>query len=364
MTLSDDIFPNSSPRDGLIARTEYVGSWESQFRGLGRHTAFLSKYLLKLSAAVDDIAVDVVFLQRHRVEVGLKLVLERSSATIPPTHDIASLAKRCKQALDALDRSDLTTRLSAESTEFIELMHQSDPGSFAYRYPGDTAHRPARRHRYVDLAALETAGAQIQAAIIKTVEALTATEPVPITDAEVDPTVEETEALLRAIRSSNAFWTQTYREIVRNRDQLAALTGRRVEDSQAPDQKAAADAYMELFKALEPPLLLLLRRLESRGGQPLADSQVKPDPWTPLPQMTIGTPQARDAQLKTLIRAFVDGLVPRMLELKRTLILLRNRTESWQSAADRQLNADLARFASRLMSGADPLAQPAIAAEP
>jgi len=74
-TLSDDVFPKGPPRDGLIARTEYVGSWESQFRGVGRHTAFLSRYLLSFSAAVDDIALDVVFLQRHRVEVGLKLIL-------------------------------------------------------------------------------------------------------------------------------------------------------------------------------------------------------------------------------------------------------------------------------------------------
>ncbi len=358
MTLSDDIFPKGPPRDGLIAQTEYVGSWESQFRGLGRHTAFLSKYLLTFSAAVDDIAVDVVFLQRHRVEVGLKLILERTSATIPSSHDIADLAKRCKHALEALGRSDLATQFSAETTEFVQLMHESDPGSFAYRYPVDARHRPASRHRYVDLKDLEAAGADFQASLVKIVDALTEVEPVPITGAEVEPIANEAEALVRAIRSSRSFWIQTYDELVANRDKLAVLTGRSFEDEQIPADKAAADEYMELFSALEPQLLLLLRRLDSRRASPSVAAQIKPDYVAPLPRVTIGTPQALNAQIQSLMRAFVDGLIPRMLELKRVLMLLCNRTENWQSPADRQLHADLGRFASRLLSGVDPLAQP------
>jgi hypothetical protein len=363
MSLADNIFPKGSPRDGLIAQTEYVGSWESQFRGLGRHTAFLSKYLLRFSAAVDDIAVDVVFLQRHRVEVGLKLILERTSATIPRSHDIADLTERCKQALHAAGRSDLAKQLSEETNEFVQLMHESDPGSFAYRYPVDIRHQPASRHRYVDLKELEAAGAKFQASIIRIVDTLTEAEPVPITNAEVEATADEIEALLRAIRSSKTFWTHTYNEIVADRDKIAALIGRSIEDDQAPAQKAAADEYMELFTALEPQLLLLLLRLELRRESPPAALQIEPEPVI-LPRVTIGTPQAVNAQTHSFMRAFVDGLVPRMIELKRTLVLLCNRTENWQSPADRQLHADLGRFASRLMSGVDPLAQPATTTAP
>lgn len=356
MPLLDDVFPKGPPRDGLIAQTEYVGSWESQFRGLGRHTAFLSKYLLSFSAAVDDIALDVVFLQRHRVEVGLKLVLERASATIPPTHDIVDLAERCKIALSALGRSDVATQFSSEFDEFVYLMHESDPGSFAYRYPVDTKNRPASRHQYVDLKELETAGAKFHVSIIQVVNNCTEAEPVPITDAEVEPTAQEAEALLRAIRSSNAFSTQTYSEMVAKGEKLAALVGRRLNSEQTSAQKAAADEYMELFTALEPQLLLLLRRLEPRRGSPSAPSAIAPDPVTPLPRLTIGTSHAVNAQLHALMKAYVDGLAPRMLELKRTLLLLRNRTDTWPCPADRQLHADLGRFASRLMAGVDPLA--------
>lgn len=357
MPLADDVFPKGSPRDGLIARTEYVGSWESQFRGLGRHTAFLSKYLLSFSAAVDDIALDVVFLQRHRVEVGLKLMLERASGTIPPSHDIADLAGQCKIALGALGRSDLATQFSSESDEFVHLMHESDPGSFAYRYPFDTKNRPASRHQYVDLKELETAGAKFQESTLQAVNALTEAEPVPVTDAEVEPTAQETEALLRAIRSSNTFSTQTYSEIVTNRDKLAALTGRRIDSEQTPAPKAAADEYMELLAALEPQLLLLLRRVEPRRESPTVPSAIEPNPVDPLPRLTIGTPQAVNAQLNVLMKVYVDGLATRLLELKRTLLLLRNRTDMWQCPADRQLHADLGRFASRLMTGVDPLAR-------
>jgi hypothetical protein len=250
MTVSDEVFP-SVPRDGLIARTEYVGSWESQFRGLGRHTAFLSKYLLSFSAAVDDIALDVVFLQRHRVEVGLKLILERAYAPIPPTHDIVQLAGLCQSALSTLGRSDLASQFSSETDEFVQLMHQSDPGSFAYRYPVDVKNRPANRHQYVDLKELEVVGAKFQVSTIHVVNALTEAEPVPIADAEVQPTAQETEELLRAIRANETFWTQTYGELVANRERLAALTGRSITGDDTPAQKAAADEYMELFAALE-----------------------------------------------------------------------------------------------------------------
>lgn len=357
MTLSSDIFPEGSPRDGLIARTEYVGSWESQFRGLGRHTAFLSKYLLSFSAAVDDIALDVVFLQRHRVEIGLKLLLERTSAAIPPSHDIAHLAGMCESALTASSHGSLATQFASETSEFVQLMHESDPGSFAYRYPFDTKDRPASRHQYVDLKALEAAGAAFQVSTIKVVNTLTGFEPVPVTDAEVELTAQEVEALLRAIRSNRAFWNQTYNEIKTNGVRLAALTGRRINDQQDnPAQKAAADEYMELFAALEPQLLVLLDRLEPRRESQSDASLIMPDPVTPLPQLQVGTPQCVNAQLDALIKAYVNGLAPRMLELKRTLLVLRNRTNAWSCPADHQLHADLGRFASRLMTGVDPLA--------
>lgn len=89
-SLEDLIFPSGDPRDGYILRLELVGSWESQFLGLGRLTAFLTPRLLAEAHAVDDMGLNVVFLQRHRVEIGLKLILERAQATPVGDHRIDS----------------------------------------------------------------------------------------------------------------------------------------------------------------------------------------------------------------------------------------------------------------------------------
>jgi hypothetical protein len=43
-SLADSIFPGGEPRDGYILRLELVGSWESQFLGLGRLTRFITQH--------------------------------------------------------------------------------------------------------------------------------------------------------------------------------------------------------------------------------------------------------------------------------------------------------------------------------
>jgi hypothetical protein len=71
------------PREqGIVARSEFVGSRESQLRGLGRHTAYLSTDLVDFRADVDDIAMDLVYIQR----------LERAGDEVPKRHDISGLA--------------------------------------------------------------------------------------------------------------------------------------------------------------------------------------------------------------------------------------------------------------------------------
>ncbi len=102
MGLRDRIFPLGPPVDGNIIRTEFVGTWESQLLGLGRLTKFLTDRLLSESFGVDDMALYVMFLQRHRVEVGLKLVLERAQGTIPGTHKLQPLMGSAKGAVKSV----------------------------------------------------------------------------------------------------------------------------------------------------------------------------------------------------------------------------------------------------------------------
>jgi hypothetical protein len=136
-SVADLIFPSGEPRDGNILRLELVGSWESQFLGLGRLVAFLTPRLLEEAFAVDDIGVNVVFLQRHRVEVGLKLILERMGATAVGGHGIAALWRRCDLACAEAQFSSQWEAFDRARREFADLVDRVDPGAATFRYPVD-----------------------------------------------------------------------------------------------------------------------------------------------------------------------------------------------------------------------------------
>jgi hypothetical protein len=159
MTLRDDIFPSGPLRDGTIIRAQLVETWESQLLGLGRLTAFLTERLEKESFAIDDMALYVVFLQRHRVEVGLKLILERAGASIPTTHKLEPLLQACKTAVEAAGFTSEGQRFASAQASYVQLVAQIDPGAATFRYPVDTAQQPWARDEYVDLDAFERAGA-------------------------------------------------------------------------------------------------------------------------------------------------------------------------------------------------------------
>lgn len=156
------IFPPAPPRDGNLLRLGLVGSWESHLVGLGRLTAFLTPRLLKQSHAVDDMGLYVVFLQRHRVEVGLKLVLERARAPIPNTHAIEALVNACDTACAAVGYGSEFRAFAASQQEYIGLIDEVDPGAATFRYPVDAKAQPWARQELVDLQALEEAGKEFQ----------------------------------------------------------------------------------------------------------------------------------------------------------------------------------------------------------
>jgi hypothetical protein len=135
VTLRDDIFPTGTPRDGNIIRTKWVGTWESQLLGIGRTTAFLTDRMLVESFAVDDMALDVIFFQRHRVEVALKLILERAGAPITPTHDLDKLRDACEAATKNAGMDPEWRAFANKQDEYIQLVGGIDPGAATFRYP-------------------------------------------------------------------------------------------------------------------------------------------------------------------------------------------------------------------------------------
>jgi hypothetical protein len=356
MSLRSKVFPETPPNDKIVARSKFVGSWESQLRGLGRHTAYLSTDLTEFRADVDDIAMDLVYLQRHRVEVGLKLVLERAGGEVPTTHDISDLRRCCLQHLDSAGQAMLAADFDAETREFVDLMHAADRGSYAYRYPVDTHNQPAQRAEYIDLAELESGGAAFQASVIGVVAALTKTVGVPVADEDVEATSQEAATTVRAMRATVAFLEATYEAMENDRAYLATRRGMPNLPISAEGGRARerADDQLIAMGTLEPPLLLLLDRLAPRrdpDAPPIAlDAGLVPPP----PPLTSAAVAAPGEHAKRRMIELAEGIARYFPPLKSALGKMLSRTASWSSEADRQLHADLERFHSRILVGVDP----------
>jgi hypothetical protein len=356
MTLRQRVFPPAPPSDKVIVRTQFVGSWESQLRGLGRHTAYLSQDLVEFRADVDDIAMDLVFLQRHRVEVGLKLLLERVGAKVEITHNISALYEQCLQALRDAGHRSVAQVFNTGTREFVELMHAADPGSYAYRYPVDRQNQPAKREDYIDLQELEIAGAAFQASALEAVTSLTGAEPVPVGDDDVEQIAVDAAATIRALRTTVAFLEAMFARMERDGEQVASVAGRRglVPTAAGKRAREMADEQLVALRTLEPPLETLLNRLAGRrkpDSEPLVlDADAIPaQPALQPAGMLIPMKHAKQRMDEA-----AEGIAQYFPPLKIALSRMLARTASWTSEADIQLHADLERFDSRIMTGVDP----------
>jgi hypothetical protein len=360
MTLKERVFPSTEPLDRIVARSKFVGSWESQLRGLGRHTAYMSADLTEFRADIDDVAMDIVFLQRHRVEVGLKLLLERAGAEVPKTHDISDLWRRCLDALRASDHSAFADKLQAEAREFVDVMHAADPGSYAYRYPVDNENQPAHREQYIDLRELEVAGADFQVSVVSTVAALTEEIPVPVTEDEVDATVAEAASVIRTMRTLVAFIEAVEAVMLDDLVRAGTVAGRAGLSPSAESARGLerGQEWLVALRTIAPPLEVLLLRLASRRAPDAAAPSLDADV---IPTMPVWTPAALLApaeHAQKRMHELVDGMVLYFPPVKSALAKMMARTATWPSEADRQLHLDLERLHSRILVGVDPDAIP------
>jgi len=221
-SLADLIFPSGDPRDGYILRLELVGSWESQFLGLGRLTAFLTPRLLAEAHAIDDMGINVVFLQRHRVEVGMKLILERAQATAVGDHKIDALWKRCDQACAAAGFSSQWQTFGGAQKDYTYLLNRVDPGAATFRYPVNKHNQPWKRGQ-VDLAELERTGAAFQQDVLALVRELATAELLPVTAEEAVQAADELRSLIDGCRGVMRVSREVVDELRRHADALSSL---------------------------------------------------------------------------------------------------------------------------------------------
>jgi hypothetical protein len=155
VTVHDDIFPSERRSDYM--QTEWATDWEAALSGFSYATKYLTEHRTDLGATIDQAGLALVFLQRHRVELALKVLLEAAGAPVPPTHSIRTLWDACEDQLSAKDPRECQLFRDAHY-EFVLTVDAVDPGSFTFRYPVNRQGAPVQRPQFIDLDALERHG--------------------------------------------------------------------------------------------------------------------------------------------------------------------------------------------------------------
>lgn len=350
-SLEDLIFPAGDPRDGYILRLDLVGSWESQFLGLGRLTGFVTPRLLAEAHAVDDMGVSVVFLQRHRVEVGLKLILERAGETSVGDHEVPALWSRCDQGCAAAGFASQWQTFTDAQQEYADLLGTVDPKAATFRYPVDMNNQPWRRGQ-VDLAELERAGAGFQEDAMTLVRQLAAKEPLPIGAEEAAEAAEELRSLIAGCRSVIRVSREIADEFRRQGDALASLSpiprkaGREIGGDGFPELAAVADVTEPLAARAED---LLDRVIDTYGiGLP---SEAPSPRVSPAPILNpFSRPEAIKATLDAQTRWLANHLIKEFGYLAEAVNPVYRRSQNWSTPAARQIHLDVTRFRSRLIT--------------
>jgi hypothetical protein len=345
----DDIFPVGSPRDGKVLRLGLVGSWESQLVGLGRLTAFLTPRLFTQSYAVDDIGLYLVFLQRHRVEVGLKLILERAMAPIPGNHLILRLFSQCEDACRAVGLDKAWGSFAGAQQPFAKLMDEVDPGAATFRYPVDKKAQPWARREYVDLEALEIAARAFHNDADALVAALATLEPSPVGATKASEVMKKLAELAAHCRRFTSWQDEVMRALHRQGQDLARFTGRNFRP-RTGEVMQGLSAVTEVSLALANRAEALRDRIGTTYGVVAPAVSDAPAFVEPPALVPLSAPKVRKAAQDAQIRSIVDGLIEHVRPLTRAVADVAALSEDWDSPAARQLHLDVVRFRSRLMN--------------
>lgn len=349
MPYGDDIFPVGAPRDGKILRLGLVGTWESQLVGLGRLTAFLTPRLLTQSHAVDDMGLYLVFLQRHRVEVALKLILERAKAPIPGNHLVMRLFSQCEDACRAVGMDKAWGSFAGAQQPFAELIDEVDPSAATFRYPVDNKAQPWARRENVDLEALETAGRAFHDDVDVLVAALATLEPPPVKAAEAPEVIEKLTELAAHCRRFMSWQDEVMGALRKQSQDLARFTGKKFRP-QTGEVMQGLSAVTEVSLALGDRAEALCDRIGATYGLVAPAVSDAPAFVEPPGLVPFSPPEVLKAAQDAQIRWIVDGLIEHVRPLTRAVADVAALSEGWDGHAARQLHLDVVRFRSRLMN--------------
>lgn len=166
-------------------------------------------------------------MQRHRVEVALKLILERAKAPIPGDHLLMRLFSQCEDACRAVGMDKAWDSFAGAQRPFAELIDEVDPGAATFRYPVDKKAQPWARRGYVDLEALETAGRAFHDDVDVLVAALATLEPPPVGAAKAPEVMEKLTELAAHCRRFMRWHDDVLGALRKQGQDLAGFTGQK-----------------------------------------------------------------------------------------------------------------------------------------
>jgi hypothetical protein len=152
MSIREEIFPVE--RREAYVQTEWSKGWG--YAGIGYREAarFLTKERDRFGASVDQTGLAIFFLQRHRVELSLKELLDalgEAKRGIELQHSLVRLWDACRELVgtDTLEWQQMNS-----GGELITVLDGADPGSYTFRYPVDNRGYESKRPQFINLDAL------------------------------------------------------------------------------------------------------------------------------------------------------------------------------------------------------------------
>jgi hypothetical protein len=160
MPLYDRLFPQR--RSVRYVQTEWSSGWGDTAATFGYAAEHLTEQAEEFGATWDQTGIAVFFLQRHRVELILKSLLDAADASVPTHHRLRELWDACRRPLEPQDAREWKSFADAHR-ELIDALDKVNPDSMAFRYPVDKHGAGMKRPRFVDLGVLNEAVTELEA---------------------------------------------------------------------------------------------------------------------------------------------------------------------------------------------------------
>jgi hypothetical protein len=154
VSVADEIFPSERHPD--FVQTEWAEGWGYASIGVEEAVRFLTEHRAELGASIDQVGIVVFFLQRHRVELALKELLDTRKVDlreIKSPHSLSALWHLCAETLGR--DSDEWVFIDGAGGELVALLDEQDRSSHTYRYPVDRDGNRHQRPPFIDLSALD-----------------------------------------------------------------------------------------------------------------------------------------------------------------------------------------------------------------